>query len=56
MIKAHQVSPLGIPLKHLGVRKFTNKEWADLMNFYERNPKVNVRWQKIETKKRESGK
>ena len=43
MKKAYQTSPIGVPLKHLGVRKFTEMEWDRLMAWY-KSRKVKIRW------------
>jgi len=46
IIRAYQISTLGVPQKTLGVREFTEKEWKNLMDFY-KSRGVKPRWKKI---------
>ena len=48
IIRAYQISTLGVPQKTLGVREFTEKEWQELMKFY-KDRDVKPRWKKINT-------
>ena len=50
MKKAYQTSSLGVPLKHLGVRKFTEMEWDRLMEWY-KSRKVKIRWVPVKEEK-----
>ena len=44
MKKAYQLSSLGVPLKHLGARKFTEFQWERLMAWY-KSRRVKPRWE-----------
>ena len=49
MKKAYQLSSLGVPLKHLGVREFSESRWDRLMAWYESRG-VKPRWELVKEK------
>ena len=50
MKKAYQLSSLGVPLKHLGVREFSESRWDRLMAWY-KSRGVKPRWELVKEEK-----
>ena len=51
MKKAYQLSSLGVPLKHLGVREFSESRWDRLMAWY-KSRGVKPRWELVKEVKK----